>query len=73
VWCNKFKGLIWTAAALGALLVLAAGLAAAIEAGYFRGPLIRFVASQVGRAFVDPGLSKDADCGALKTADKTLH
>jgi len=49
VWCNKFKGLIWAAAALGALLVLAAGLAAAIEAGYFRGPLIRFVASQVGR------------------------
>ena len=24
-------------------------------------------------AFVDPGLSKDADCEALKTADKTLH
>jgi uncharacterized protein involved in outer membrane biogenesis len=49
VWCNKFKGLIWAAGALGALLVLAAGLAAAIEAGYFRGPLLRFVASHVGR------------------------
>jgi len=33
------KGLIWTAGALGALFVLAAGLAAAFEAGYCRGPL----------------------------------
>jgi hypothetical protein len=24
-------------------------------------------------AFVDPGLTKDADCGALMTADKTLR
>jgi uncharacterized protein involved in outer membrane biogenesis len=44
------RGLIWTACALGALLALAVGLAAAIEAGYFRGPLLRFIASQVGRA-----------------------
>ena len=44
------RGLIWTAGALGSLLVLAAGLAAAIEAGYFRGPLLRLIASQVGRA-----------------------
>jgi uncharacterized protein involved in outer membrane biogenesis len=44
------RGLIWMACALGALFVLAAGLAAAIEAGYFRGPLLRYIASQVGRA-----------------------
>src|SRR5712675_2126027 len=44
------RGLIWTAGALASLFVLAAGLAAAIEAGYFRGPLLRLIASQVGRA-----------------------
>jgi uncharacterized protein involved in outer membrane biogenesis len=44
------RGLIGTVGALGALIVVAAGLAAAIDAGYFRGPLLRFVASQVGRA-----------------------
>jgi AsmA family protein len=43
------RGLIWTAGALGSLLVLAAWLAAAIEAGYFRGPLLRYIAAQVGR------------------------
>jgi len=37
------------AAALGALLVLAAGWPRRSKAGYFRGPLIRFVASQVVR------------------------
>jgi uncharacterized protein involved in outer membrane biogenesis len=44
------RGLIWTVGALGALFVVAAGLAAAIDAGYFRGPLLRFIASHVGRA-----------------------
>jgi hypothetical protein len=39
------RGLIWTAGALGSLFALAAALAAAIEAGYFRGALRRFVAS----------------------------
>jgi AsmA family protein len=43
------RGLIWTAGALGTLFVLVVGLAAAIEAGHFRGPLIRFIASQAGR------------------------
>jgi uncharacterized protein involved in outer membrane biogenesis len=43
------RGLICTAGALGVLFVLATGLAAAIEAGYFRGPLLRFIASEVGR------------------------
>jgi hypothetical protein len=41
--------LIWTAGALGALIVLVAALAVSIEAGYFRGPLIRFIASRTGR------------------------
>jgi AsmA family protein len=49
------RGLIWTAGALGALFALAAGLALAIEAGYFRGPLIRFIASHVGRAITVDG------------------
>jgi len=44
------RGLIWTAGALGSLLVLAGGLAAALQSGYFRGPLLRLIASQVGRA-----------------------
>jgi uncharacterized protein involved in outer membrane biogenesis len=44
------RGLIGTVGALGVLMVVAAGLAAAIDAGYFRGPLLRFVASQFGRA-----------------------
>ena len=44
------RGLIGTVGALGALIVVAAGLAAAIDAGYFRGPLLRFVASRLGRA-----------------------
>src|SRR5438552_18246021 len=44
------RGLIWTTGALGSLLVLTGGLAAALQAGYFRGPLLRFIASQVGRA-----------------------
>ena len=43
------RWLIWTASALGMLFVLVAVLAAAIEAGYFRGPLLRFIASRVGR------------------------
>ena len=41
------RGLIWTAGALGGLFTLAAGLALAMEAGYFRGPLIRFIAFQI--------------------------
>jgi len=44
------RGLLLTAGAVGALVVLAGAVAAAIQAGYFRGPLIRFIASHVGRA-----------------------
>lgn len=49
------RALIWTAGALGALCLLAAGLAVAIEAGYFRGPLIRFIAFHLGRAITVDG------------------
>jgi AsmA family protein len=49
------RGLIWTAGAFGALFALAAALALAMEAGYFRGPLIRFIAFHVGRAITVDG------------------
>jgi uncharacterized protein involved in outer membrane biogenesis len=49
------RGLIWTAGALGALFALAAALALAMEAGYFRGPLIRFIAFHVGRTITVDG------------------
>ena len=38
-----------TAAALAVLVVIVAVLAAAVDAGYFRGPLIRFLAARTGR------------------------
>ncbi|HLZ98134.1 MAG TPA: AsmA family protein [Steroidobacteraceae bacterium] len=44
------RWLILTAGALGTLLVLAVALGAALEAGYFRAPLIRAIASRVGRS-----------------------
>lgn len=43
------RWLQWTAAALAALLVIAAVLAAALDAGYFRDPLIRFLSARTGR------------------------
>jgi uncharacterized protein involved in outer membrane biogenesis len=44
-----------------------AQVAAAVALGVLLTPLASAL------AFVDAGLSKDADCGALMTADKTLH
>jgi AsmA family protein len=43
------RWLVWTAATLAALILLAAGLAAALDAGYFRGPIIRFLAARAQR------------------------
>src|ERR1700728_469760 len=43
------RWLIRTAAALAALILLAAGLAAALGAGYFRGPIIRYLAARAQR------------------------
>jgi uncharacterized protein involved in outer membrane biogenesis len=45
--------------------------AAQVAAAVALGALLTPLASAL--AFVDPGLSKDADCGALMTADKTLR
>jgi hypothetical protein len=50
-------GLLWAAGAIGALLVPAVGLIVAIDAGCCRGPLLRVIASRVGRTIeVDGGL-----------------
>jgi AsmA family protein len=43
------RWLVRTVAALAALILLAAGLAAALDAGYFRGPIIRFLAARAQR------------------------
>jgi uncharacterized protein involved in outer membrane biogenesis len=43
------RWLVWTVAALAALMLLAAGLAAALDAGYFRGSIIRFLAARAQR------------------------
>jgi AsmA family protein len=43
------RWLIRTAAVLAAFILLAAGLAAALDAGYFRGPIIRFLAARAQR------------------------
>jgi uncharacterized protein involved in outer membrane biogenesis len=43
------RGLIGAAAILAALVVMAAGLAGALDAGYFREPLIRLLAARAGR------------------------
>jgi uncharacterized protein involved in outer membrane biogenesis len=49
------RAFIWTAGVLGALFALAAGLALAMEAGYFRGPLIRFIAFHLERPITVDG------------------
>jgi uncharacterized protein involved in outer membrane biogenesis len=49
------RGLLWTAGVIGVLGVLTGVLAVALEAGYFRGPLIRFIASRAGRAIAVDG------------------
>ncbi len=43
------RWLIWTVLAAVALIVTAAGLAVAVDAGYLRGPFIRFLAARTGR------------------------
>src|ERR1700722_1242128 len=43
------RTLIGTAGTLAVLIVLAAALAAAVDAGRFRGPMIRYVARHTGR------------------------
>jgi len=43
------RGLISSAAALAALILMAAALVAALDAGYFRGPFIRYLAARSGR------------------------
>lgn len=53
------RGLICAVAILAALVVMAAGLAGAIDAGYFREPLIRILAARAGRQ-IQVGGSLDA-------------
>ncbi len=43
------RGLKWTAGALAAIVIMAVVLAAALNAGYCRGPLVRFLAARAGR------------------------
>jgi uncharacterized protein involved in outer membrane biogenesis len=43
------RGLKLSAAALAALILMAAALVAALDAGYFRGPVIRMLAARSGR------------------------
>jgi uncharacterized protein involved in outer membrane biogenesis len=50
------RALKWTAAALAVLIVMAALLAAALDTGYFHGPLIRYVAACAGRQIQVGGL-----------------
>jgi AsmA family protein len=47
--------LIGTAAGLVALILIAAGLVAAVDAGYFRGAFTRFLAARTGRHIVIAG------------------
>ena len=49
-----------TAAALAVLVVIVAVLAAAVDEGYFRGPLIRFLAARTGRLVQDLIGDRDA-------------
>ena len=49
------RALLGFTAAIAVALLIGAALAAALERGYFRGPLIRFVSSRVGRALVIEG------------------
>ena len=56
---------IWAGGAVGALIVLAVLLLAALDAGYFREPLIHYIAARTGRPFtVD---------GALRIHALSLH
>ena len=43
------RGLLWTASALAAVTLLAAALGAALDAGYFRSPLLRFITSRMAQ------------------------
>src|SRR5450631_9077 len=43
------RGLLWTASALAAVTLLAAVLGAALDAGYFRSPLLRFITSRMAQ------------------------
>ena len=43
------RGLKWTAGALAAVVIMAVVLAAALNAGYCRGPLVRFLGVRAGR------------------------
>ena len=53
------RGLKWTAGTLASLIIMVVVLAAALNAGYFRGPLVRFLAARAGRQ-IDVG-------GSLRT------
>jgi hypothetical protein len=43
------RSLVWSVAVLAALMILAAGLAAALDAGYGRGLLTRYIATRIHR------------------------
>jgi uncharacterized protein involved in outer membrane biogenesis len=47
---------VLTVAALAAFILLAAGLAAALDAGWFRGPIIRFLAARAQRQLLVGGI-----------------
>lgn len=50
------RWLAYSGVALAALLLVAVALAAALDAGYFRGPLIRFLAARAGREIQVAGI-----------------
>jgi AsmA family protein len=43
------RALIWTAAVLALLILLILGLAAAVDAGFCRGPILLYLSSRIGR------------------------
>src|ERR1700683_3429181 len=43
------RALIWTAAVLALLIILILGLAAAVDAGFCRGPILLYLSSRIGR------------------------
>jgi uncharacterized protein involved in outer membrane biogenesis len=43
------SGLKWTGGVLASLIIMVVVLAAALNAGYFRGPLVRYLATRAGR------------------------
>jgi uncharacterized protein involved in outer membrane biogenesis len=43
------RALIWTVAVLAALILLILGLAAAVDAGFCRGPILLYLSSRIGR------------------------